>query len=103
MKLKWILPLLVSSVAVFAENVLFDRTGTLRFGEHKLEFVVFTPKWRGGDRARLNGAGFPNRTMRGRSNASFVHQALRVPRAKFPEDNPADAREAGCFPADSRF
>ena len=47
MKLKWILPLLVSSVAVFAENVLFDRTGTLRFGEHKLEFVVFTPKWRG--------------------------------------------------------
>ena len=47
MKLKWILPLFVSSVAVFAENVLFDRTGTLRFGEHKLEFVVFTPKWRG--------------------------------------------------------
>ena len=47
MKLKWILPLFVSSVAVFAENVLFDRTGTLRFGEHKLEFVAFTPKWRG--------------------------------------------------------
>ena len=47
MKLKWILSLLVSSVAVFAENVQFDRTGTLRFGEHKLEFVAFTPKWRG--------------------------------------------------------